>query len=71
MKTNYEYLISDREALVDILEASEWIRQIEGEYCMKICPNRNGNICLCGGGDDCNAPHTLKEQISLWLDIEA
>ena len=45
--------------------------QLEGEYCMKICPNRNGNICLCGGGDDCNAPHTLKEQISLWLDIEA
>ena len=71
MKTNYEYLISDREALVDILETSEWIRQIEGEYCTKICPNRNGDISLCGDGDDCNAPHTLKEQISLWLDIEA
>lgn len=71
MKTNYEYLISDREALVDILETSEWLNQIEGEYCTKICPNRNSDISLCRDGGDCNAPHTLKEQISLWLDIEA
>lgn len=71
MRTNYEYLISYKEALIDILETSDWISQIEGEYCAKICPNRNGDISLCGDGDDCNAPHTLREQISLWLDIEA
>ena len=69
MATNYDLITSDRKVLIDlILNYNSWARQIDGEYCLKICPNRSGKECLCG--DECDIPHTLEEIIDLWLKLE-
>lgn len=70
MATNYELVSNDRKVLIDFLiNANSWIGQIEGEYCNKICPNRNNGKCL--SGDDCELPHTLEEMIDLWLNLKS
>lgn len=66
--TNYEYLMSSKEALAKFLNSDRYIWQIISDWwCGCKCPHRENGYCKY---DECKDTHSDNEITMIWFEEE-